>query len=211
VIRAIEKLMKSEAVNHRSIFGKMIREVEVGKGAMRKEPCYTMTRAGFDLLAMGFTGEKALAYKLAYIDRFQFMETQAIQIAMTVAKKTLVEAHAGEVARLNDSHRSELLAVVDTAGEWQHRAHAAEAQSIAYKTAALAASEPVHKYGERNAKGIPKVIPRSRTFAAPSNMEQAANALQDIGECEYFQLLLPLHKKHPDVANAIAFTFKSEA
>ena len=40
----------------------------------KKQPCYEMTRDGFTLLAMGFTGKKALEFKLAYIDAFNKME-----------------------------------------------------------------------------------------------------------------------------------------
>lgn len=37
---------------------------------------YLITRDGLTLLAMGFTGKKALGFKLAYIDRFNEMEAQ---------------------------------------------------------------------------------------------------------------------------------------
>ena len=40
----------------------------------KKQPCYRMDRKGFVLLAMGFTGEKALQFKIAYIDAFDRME-----------------------------------------------------------------------------------------------------------------------------------------
>lgn len=40
----------------------------------RKLPCYNMTRDGFTILAMGFTGKKALQFKEAYIKRFNEME-----------------------------------------------------------------------------------------------------------------------------------------
>lgn len=40
----------------------------------RKLPCYAMTRDGFTLLAMGFTGKRALQFKEAYIKRFNEME-----------------------------------------------------------------------------------------------------------------------------------------
>lgn len=49
-------------------------EVAVPNGAFRKTPAYLITRDGFTLLAMGFTGKKALAFKLAYIDAFNRME-----------------------------------------------------------------------------------------------------------------------------------------
>jgi Rha family phage regulatory protein len=40
----------------------------------RKLPAYRLTRDGFTLLAMGFTGKRALAFKLAYIEAFNRME-----------------------------------------------------------------------------------------------------------------------------------------
>lgn len=39
-------------------------------------PEYLMNRDGFVLLAMGFTGKKALHFKMAYIDAFNAMEAQ---------------------------------------------------------------------------------------------------------------------------------------
>lgn len=40
----------------------------------RKQRCYAMTRDGFVILAMGFTGKKAAQFKEAYIKRFNEME-----------------------------------------------------------------------------------------------------------------------------------------
>lgn len=45
-----------------------------GTGAVRKAPMYIMNRDGFTLLAMGFTGDKALQFKLDYINAFNQME-----------------------------------------------------------------------------------------------------------------------------------------
>lgn len=42
------------------------------KGELR--PCYNLTRDGFCLLVMSFTGEKAYKFKIAYIDAFNKME-----------------------------------------------------------------------------------------------------------------------------------------
>lgn len=42
----------------------------------RKQPCYQITRDGFTLLAMGFTGKRAMAWKLAYLAAFNAMEAQ---------------------------------------------------------------------------------------------------------------------------------------
>lgn len=42
----------------------------------RKQRCYAITRDGFCLLVMGFTGKKAARFKEAYINRFNQMEEQ---------------------------------------------------------------------------------------------------------------------------------------
>lgn len=44
--------------------------------------CYEMNRDGFTLLAMGFTGSKALKWKLAYIDAFNRMEAALREAAV---------------------------------------------------------------------------------------------------------------------------------
>lgn len=40
----------------------------------KSNPMYLMTRDGFTLLVMGYTGEKAMRFKLAYIKQFNAME-----------------------------------------------------------------------------------------------------------------------------------------
>lgn len=45
-------------------------------GAPIESPAYQLTQDGFTLLAMGFTGRKALAFKLAYIDAFNRMKAE---------------------------------------------------------------------------------------------------------------------------------------
>jgi len=45
----------------------------------RTLPMRTMTRAGFTLIAMGFTGKAATAWKIRYIDAFDKMEAALIQ------------------------------------------------------------------------------------------------------------------------------------
>lgn len=42
----------------------------------KQYPMYYMTRDGFTLLAMGFTGKKAMQFKIKYIDAFNKMEQQ---------------------------------------------------------------------------------------------------------------------------------------
>lgn len=52
-----------------SNFGQSYYMNEQGK----KQPLYTLTRDGFTLLAMGFTGAKAMQFKVAYINAFNRM------------------------------------------------------------------------------------------------------------------------------------------
>lgn len=49
-------------------------EYKDAKGEQRPE--YLITRDGFTLLAMGFTGSKAMQFKLAYIEAFNAMEKE---------------------------------------------------------------------------------------------------------------------------------------
>ena len=46
----------------------------------RQQPMYLMNRDGFALLAMGFSGKKALKFKLDYIKAFNAMEQKIIQL-----------------------------------------------------------------------------------------------------------------------------------
>lgn len=49
------------------------------KSLQNKElPCYEMTRDGFSLLAMGFTGKPAIEWKIKYINAFNKMEAEIL-------------------------------------------------------------------------------------------------------------------------------------
>lgn len=43
-----------------------------------RRPMYNITRDGFTVLAMGFTGKRAMAWKLAYIAAFNAMEAELL-------------------------------------------------------------------------------------------------------------------------------------
>ena len=59
-----------------AIFTLIDEEVAQPNGGTRREPAYAINRDGFTLLAMGFTGSKALAFKVAYIKAFNTMEAR---------------------------------------------------------------------------------------------------------------------------------------
>ena len=78
VMRTIRDLIEAAEGEHARkialMFRPTAREVAIGNGAKRLDPCYDMNRDGFTLLAMGFTGAKALRFKLLYIEAFNAME-----------------------------------------------------------------------------------------------------------------------------------------
>lgn len=73
-IRAV--IAECETEYHARNFAEMVREVVVGDGAVRKTPYYELTRDAFVLIAMGFTGKKALQWKINYINAFNRMEAE---------------------------------------------------------------------------------------------------------------------------------------
>lgn len=76
VLQAIDKLCKQLPENWRVLnFQGNDRTVAGGYGE-RTERYYEITKDGFVLLAMGFTGQKALQFKLAYIEAFNKMAEQ---------------------------------------------------------------------------------------------------------------------------------------
>lgn len=78
VVRDIDKLVEQMALESQSskvspvqMFVKTTYQAEEGG---RKYPMYLMNKDGFMLLTMGFTGKKALQFKLKFIDAFNRME-----------------------------------------------------------------------------------------------------------------------------------------
>ena len=81
VIRSIELLRSECGENHHHNFVETVTEREnPSGGAPILSKAYHLTRDGFTLLAMGFTGAKALQFKLAYIQQFNAMEHMSAQL-----------------------------------------------------------------------------------------------------------------------------------
>jgi Rha family phage regulatory protein len=72
VVRAIDNLIKGLPKNGESNLFNEVDFVNESNGHTYRK--YIMTRDGFSLLAMGFTGKKALQWKLRYIEEFNTME-----------------------------------------------------------------------------------------------------------------------------------------
>lgn len=79
VLQAIDTLIEQEpslAEGRLLKFQQSFAEVETGNGTARQFRTFDMDRDGFSLLAMGFTGPKALKWKMAYIRAFNMMEAR---------------------------------------------------------------------------------------------------------------------------------------
>jgi Rha family phage regulatory protein len=77
VVRKIRGLISEcRPSYHLRNFTEMVRNVPGGDGAVRKMPMYELTRDAFVLIVMGFTGKKALQWKIDYIEAFNRMEAE---------------------------------------------------------------------------------------------------------------------------------------
>lgn len=67
------------------------------------QPCYEITRDGFTLLAMGFTGKKAMKFKIDFINAFRAMEAELMN-----RKPTFTEALLGsrELKKENQAQKA---------------------------------------------------------------------------------------------------------
>ena len=103
VLRSIQSLEIPEDFN-RLNFEPV--EYKDGKGEIRN--AYMMTKDGFVLLVMSFTGAKANATKIAYINRFNEMEQQIHSVSITVdslipaLRQALIPDVIGAVAKVFD-------------------------------------------------------------------------------------------------------------
>lgn len=77
VMRDIRALISQKPeLEQASNFGLLQETVQVGNGGTKKVTIYWMDRKGFSILAMGFTGAKALDFKCAFYDEFERMEKE---------------------------------------------------------------------------------------------------------------------------------------
>ena len=90
VLRDIDNIKKDV-----SNFGQMFFETEAPDSYGRLQRVYQMTRDGFSLLAMGFTGSDAMEWKLKYLEAFNKMEAfwnspeQIMARAHRIAEQTI--------------------------------------------------------------------------------------------------------------------------
>jgi len=98
VLQAIDTLIKNASPDKSAWcllnFQEVIREVDSGKGAKASYREYEITRDGFAVLGMGFTGKEAFAWKIKYIEAFNKLEERATQRAVVVATRKIAADQA---------------------------------------------------------------------------------------------------------------------
>ena len=97
----------------------MVVDVQIGSEAIRKYAAYRPTRDGFTLLAMGFTGKKALQFKLAYIDAFNRTEEKLHGGDFDLDRINQAYAFASQVAANTARVASECM-LKDNPDDWRN-------------------------------------------------------------------------------------------
>lgn len=97
VLKAISNLEITKDLQERN-FSLSFYTRELPNGGSKKEPMYYLTRDGFTLLAMGFTGKKAMQFKIAYINAFNEMEEMLQKQECTRYAEKLIDA---EIQKFN--------------------------------------------------------------------------------------------------------------
>lgn len=89
------------------------------QGTTRQDSAYRMTREGFMLLAMGFTGKEALRWKLAFIAAFNRMEAELQKPAQDPQRIQLAQRLAAQAAAQVTQTVFDAVMAADASG-WQH-------------------------------------------------------------------------------------------
>lgn len=76
VLKAIDSLELPEDFTSANFCAFVVERPMPRGGGVRRDRAYTMTRDGFALLVMGYTGQKAMEWKVRYIQAFNAMEAE---------------------------------------------------------------------------------------------------------------------------------------
>lgn len=101
VLRDIDNLIEGlHKIGDTPVNNYFIKSSYVHKQNNQKYPEYLLTRDGFSLLVMGFTGKKALEWKLKYIQAFKSMEAFIREKLSSEWQETRIK---GKLARRNET------------------------------------------------------------------------------------------------------------
>lgn len=127
VLRDIDKLNCSDSFRE-SNFGFSVEIKLLDNGLQRKERYCVMTKDGFTILAMGYTGKKAMEFKEKYIEAFNSMEKQLSQ-GITQSLESLSRKQILQMA-LEAEEEKERLAARLALSESRNREMAASIEGI---------------------------------------------------------------------------------
>lgn len=86
VLRAIETLLSNSPDDFtKRNFAFCLKNNELQNG--KPQPYFEMTKNGFILLVMGFTGKKAIKFKISYIEAFDYMAEQLAKGGVTLLEQ----------------------------------------------------------------------------------------------------------------------------
>lgn len=201
VVRDIRSLIKQkpELLASRN-FAQWSEEVEIGSGATRTVTGYLMDRKGFSILAMGFTGAKALDFKCAFYDEFERLENE-----------------------LNNNHKEPVIEYINDEQRWAIQSEVAKrvhSTQATYQTIyrALKAHFRVPKYTHILANQFDEAVNFIRSFNA--NVPEHTHHTNDDERCPCCGLRplpsgsLVLLKRHAEaIANftySMRYLFRSD-
>lgn len=87
-------------------FGEMFYETEIPDSYGRLQRGYYINKKGFQLLAMGFTGKKAIEWKLKYIDAFEAMEKELFTPKLTPSPKFKARRFSSALSDLDQTKKA---------------------------------------------------------------------------------------------------------
>ena len=164
VLRDIDNLHCSEGF-HKFNFEFMFSIRELPNGGSREERYCVMTKDGFTILAMGYTGKKAMEFKEKYIAAFNAMEKQLSQ---------------GITKSLESLSRKQILQMALEAEEEKERV-----------AARLAISESKNREMEDSIKNIlsrlEAIENRMADSAEPEIIVKEGTATEDVGQLSVYQ------------------------
>lgn len=108
VLQSIRELEIPESYRELNFQPSVYEQPNPSGGKPIEHPEYLITRDGFTILAMGFTGKKAMEFKLAYIEAFNEMEKALTGIGCTTAIPCPAESSSNN---LLESTKELLLAI----------------------------------------------------------------------------------------------------
>lgn len=160
VLRDIEAVLSQVPENFvKPNFGLYEYPVETGIGT-RTAKAYLLSKDAFTLLTMGYTGEKAMAFKIAYVARFNEMEEQLRTTSPLLPnfRDPIAAAEAwivAERARLAEQARADYYQRTKAEIGSRHEATAMATASAAVRKAAALENELGRGRDYKSVKGIP--------------------------------------------------------